>query len=75
MKVYVDGTLIGTNTTTGAAESYNAKFFVGGSSLSGQNAGSGVTEGYSPGYYKNIMVLNRALSATEVSNLQTYFNQ
>lgn len=69
LSLYVDGNFIGSTSIQNHSNDFNGKFYVGGSQLSGEDAGSGVTEGYSPGYYKNVMVFNKALTQQEIQNL------
>ena len=69
MSLYVDGNLIGTSKAKNYSNVSHGKFYLGGSQLSGENAGSGIVEGYSPGYYKNVRIYNKALTAQEIQNL------
>lgn len=45
-----------------------SRFFIGGSAASGNYVTAGYSEGYSPGYYKNVAIYNRTLSDDEIAN-------
>lgn len=67
LSLYSNGKLI--KSVTEPISNCTAKFYIGGSQLSGEAAGAGITEGYSPGYYKNVIVFNRAISSDEVEQI------
>lgn len=69
MSVYSDGKLIGTIETQNNDNEINSKFYIGGSSQIGVNV-AGYAEDYSPGYYKNVIIYNRAITEDEIKKLQ-----
>lgn len=68
MSVYSNGNLVETKNTEN--NEIISKFYVGGSASSGQLVTAGIAEGYSPGYYKNILIYNRAITEDEINKLQ-----
>lgn len=67
MSVYSDGEFIESIDTENT--DIDSKFYIGGSSKIGENV-SGYKENYSPGYYKNVIIYNRAITEDEIKKLQ-----
>lgn len=63
--IYINGQLKSTTTGNTSISNVGTPLYIGGNSQSGEST----TANYSPGYYKDIMIFDRALTLTEIQKL------